>query len=310
MAALSHYGVLRGESTRGIQLADLQHLPLDDKEGPTPCDILVVLLFSGKTNQEGKTQAMGAMRNRRWDLCPLGALGFWLFNRLVRHAENGKDSRKLVARLKPRVCSYQVPTVWRSLWRNKRNFPASRQSEGVVSIVPLSRENANCRNQAEHSLSRGQDPSATMRNRRQVKSGHAYLSRLGGTYGGPEGSVGARYISSREMGYVCYGTVLFDNTSERNDARVSRIHERKRILLDCSGYRSAPGAGRFDLPACASLASSVDTRFLLQECLFANSIGWTSSRRTTNISRKASLHAVSYDYSYVCDESYCKIPFF
>jgi hypothetical protein len=81
MAALSHYGVLRGESTRGIQLADLQHLPLDDKEGPTPCDILVILLFSGKTNQEGKTHAMGAMRNRRWDLCPLGALGFWLFNR-------------------------------------------------------------------------------------------------------------------------------------------------------------------------------------------------------------------------------------
>lgn len=78
MVALSHYCVLRGETTRGIQLADLQHLPLDEKEGPTPCNILVILLFSGKTNQEGKTHAMGAMRNRRWDLCPIGALDFWL----------------------------------------------------------------------------------------------------------------------------------------------------------------------------------------------------------------------------------------
>jgi hypothetical protein len=81
MAALSHYGILRGESTRGIQLPDLQQLPLDEHEGPTPCDILVVLLYSGKTNQEGKTQVMGAMRNKRWDLCPLGALGLWLFYR-------------------------------------------------------------------------------------------------------------------------------------------------------------------------------------------------------------------------------------
>jgi hypothetical protein len=81
MAALSHYGILRGESVRGIQLADLQQLPLDECEGPTPCDILIILLYTGKTNQEGKTQAMGAMRNKRWDLCPLGTLGLWLFYR-------------------------------------------------------------------------------------------------------------------------------------------------------------------------------------------------------------------------------------
>lgn len=91
MAAVSHYGVLRGESVRGIQLADLQHLPLDEREGPTPCDILVILLYNGKTNQEGKAHAMGAMRNRRWDLCALGALGFWLFYRQVKGTGCGEN---------------------------------------------------------------------------------------------------------------------------------------------------------------------------------------------------------------------------
>lgn len=88
MAALSHYGVLRGENARGIQLADLQHLPLDEREGPTPCDILVILLFNGKTNKEGKAHAMGAMRNKRWDLYPLSALGFWLFYRYAQAGDS------------------------------------------------------------------------------------------------------------------------------------------------------------------------------------------------------------------------------
>jgi hypothetical protein len=177
----------------------------------------------------------------------------------------------------------------------------------MVSVVPLSRKNADYRNQAKHPLSRGQDAFATMRNRRQVKSGHAYLSRLGGAYGRPEGSVRARYISSRKMGYVGYGTVLFDNSSEGNDARVSRIHERKRIILDRSGCRSAKGTGRSDFPACTSLVSHKETRVLLQDCLSAIWIGWKSSRRTMNTSRKASPRAVSYDSSSDSDESYCKI---
>ena len=88
MAALTHYGVLRWESARGIQLADLQHIPLDEREGPTPCDILVILLFNGKTNKEGKAHAMGAMRNKRWDLYPLSALGFWLFYRYAQAGDS------------------------------------------------------------------------------------------------------------------------------------------------------------------------------------------------------------------------------
>jgi hypothetical protein len=45
MAAFSHFGLLRGENTRGIQLPDLQFLSLDDREGPTePEDHVVTAL--------------------------------------------------------------------------------------------------------------------------------------------------------------------------------------------------------------------------------------------------------------------------
>lgn len=83
MAALSHYGLLRGEDARGIQLPDVQHLPMDHREGPTACDIMVILLLDGKTNQKGNTQYMGAMRNKAWDVCPIGAMAMWLFYRSV-----------------------------------------------------------------------------------------------------------------------------------------------------------------------------------------------------------------------------------
>ena len=81
MIALCHYGLLRGEDARGIQPPDVQHLPLEHREGPTACDIMVVLLLDGKTNQHGNTQYMGAIRNKNWDECPLGAMAMWLFYR-------------------------------------------------------------------------------------------------------------------------------------------------------------------------------------------------------------------------------------
>lgn len=81
MIAASHYGLLRGQNCRGMQLPDVQYLSLDKREGPTQCDVMVVLIFDGKTNKDGKSQYMAAMRNKRWDLCPLGAFGLWFLNR-------------------------------------------------------------------------------------------------------------------------------------------------------------------------------------------------------------------------------------
>lgn len=80
---ISHYGLLRGESTRAIQLADMQMYDLENTEGPTSCDALLILLLNGKTNQEGRNEYMGAIRNRNWDICPLGALAMYFFYRYV-----------------------------------------------------------------------------------------------------------------------------------------------------------------------------------------------------------------------------------
>lgn len=55
MAAACHYGLLRGQDCRGMQLPDVQYLSLEKREGPTECDVMVVLLLDGKTNQDGKT---------------------------------------------------------------------------------------------------------------------------------------------------------------------------------------------------------------------------------------------------------------
>lgn len=74
MAALPHHGLLRGKDGRGIQLLEVQHLPMDYREGPAQCEILVILLLDGKTNQDGNEQYMGTMRNKEWQKCPIGAL--------------------------------------------------------------------------------------------------------------------------------------------------------------------------------------------------------------------------------------------
>jgi hypothetical protein len=76
---MCHYGLLRGQDARGIQFPDVRYISLDGREGQTPCDVLVVLLLSGKINKDSKTQLMATMRNKRWELCHIGALAFWIF---------------------------------------------------------------------------------------------------------------------------------------------------------------------------------------------------------------------------------------
>jgi hypothetical protein len=66
-----------------MQLPDVQYISLEDREGPTPCDAPMVLLLAGKTNKDGKTQFMATIRNKRWELCVMGALAFWMFYRYV-----------------------------------------------------------------------------------------------------------------------------------------------------------------------------------------------------------------------------------
>ena len=59
---LCHFCLLRGQSIRTLELADIFEQPLKD-EGYSECVALVLLLNSGKTNQFGKFHHVGFFRN-------------------------------------------------------------------------------------------------------------------------------------------------------------------------------------------------------------------------------------------------------
>jgi hypothetical protein len=82
---LSHYGLLRGENIRGLELADMFSQALDG-EGFSESIALVLLIQHGKTNQFGKMQHVGYMRNKEAKLCPVGAAAMYLFERF--HVDN------------------------------------------------------------------------------------------------------------------------------------------------------------------------------------------------------------------------------
>jgi hypothetical protein len=56
-----HFFVLRGQTRRRAELADLCHLPLPATEGPSDCDAVVLKTTRGKTNAYGKSHFMGAI---------------------------------------------------------------------------------------------------------------------------------------------------------------------------------------------------------------------------------------------------------
>jgi centromere DNA-binding complex CBF3 subunit-like protein len=74
-----HFLVLRGETRRGAELADLTLIPHPPGEGVTPCYSIALTISNGKTNKWGKKQYGAAMRNRDPILCCLGALGQYFF---------------------------------------------------------------------------------------------------------------------------------------------------------------------------------------------------------------------------------------
>jgi hypothetical protein len=75
------YGMLgRSQSTRMAQLPDFFSLEVPD-EGPTQCDVLVMIMNVGKTNQYGKLEYGAVMRNKDVRKCALGGLALYLFSR-------------------------------------------------------------------------------------------------------------------------------------------------------------------------------------------------------------------------------------
>jgi hypothetical protein len=75
---LSHYNLLRSESLRILEYPDLFHIKFEN-EGVTDCNALVLVLNQGKTNQLGKMEISGCIRNKHVDLCPIGSVGLYFF---------------------------------------------------------------------------------------------------------------------------------------------------------------------------------------------------------------------------------------
>jgi hypothetical protein len=59
---LSHYCLLRGESARKAEFADLQMAMLE-REGQSECPAFVLVMKQGKTNQFGRVEVSGCIRN-------------------------------------------------------------------------------------------------------------------------------------------------------------------------------------------------------------------------------------------------------
>lgn len=80
MFLLAHFCLMRGESVRMCELADLFALKLAN-EGFSECQALVVILNQGKTNQFGKKELGACLRNKEVSICPHSALALFLFSR-------------------------------------------------------------------------------------------------------------------------------------------------------------------------------------------------------------------------------------
>jgi hypothetical protein len=80
MFLLCHFGLMRGQDARSLELADLFCL-IQPTEYEQDCLTLVAVLCQGKTNPFGKKLMAGFIRNKMYEICPIGSLGFYFFYR-------------------------------------------------------------------------------------------------------------------------------------------------------------------------------------------------------------------------------------
>lgn len=76
---MCHAGLMRGDNIRGADLSDLFTLDMDNDLQDTSCVMLT--LRRGKTNQFCRKEYACMIRSRDPLVCPVGALGFYLFIR-------------------------------------------------------------------------------------------------------------------------------------------------------------------------------------------------------------------------------------
>lgn len=75
---LSHLLLARGEARRFAGLPDLQ-LSMLDNEGPSPCPALLYVMSKRQTNQNGRKEYTGLLRNKDLSACGMNAMAFCFF---------------------------------------------------------------------------------------------------------------------------------------------------------------------------------------------------------------------------------------
>jgi hypothetical protein len=74
-------GILNGESVYMAELSDLLHCKIQREHcDPHPVTVMILQMATGKTNQELKLYGRVG-RHKNVNLCPIGALGFYLLYR-------------------------------------------------------------------------------------------------------------------------------------------------------------------------------------------------------------------------------------
>lgn len=86
--------MLRGETRRGAELADLSGRLLPKAEGATDCHLLMLQVSNGKTNKFGKRRYGGVIRNRDPLLCTMSALAIYFFFRWHQSKEPPPDFQR------------------------------------------------------------------------------------------------------------------------------------------------------------------------------------------------------------------------
>ncbi|KAG0221734.1 hypothetical protein BGW41_006578 [Actinomortierella wolfii] len=80
----AHNMILRDQDIRGMQFSEMFHKVASPKTvcSTTQCDLLVIRLTKGKTNQKGQSRYVAAARHRNVHRCTFGAFALYMFSML------------------------------------------------------------------------------------------------------------------------------------------------------------------------------------------------------------------------------------
>lgn len=81
MQLIMHHGLLRQDNAKNLLLCHLFTMNLPYNTSGKDCLGLMAVTSEGKTNRTGRKDLKGMLRNRDVNVCPIGALALYFFER-------------------------------------------------------------------------------------------------------------------------------------------------------------------------------------------------------------------------------------